>query len=146
MEKGRRLSDAIKDVKEKKFNVRKSAEVHQIPNSTLSRRVHNDALPSNATVVDKALNMFGKLTSCEDETLAKYIVWLDRRNRPMTYQELRTFALAIAKKRKEDTDLGLHWHYNFLQRHPNLKGTWSRVFASNRSAGMNYKVIQSNFR
>jgi hypothetical protein len=128
----------MRSLKDKEFSsIRAAARHFQIPPSTLIDRM------SGAQSQVKSHETYQTLSNAEENTLVRWITRLTATGYPATPALLREMAQEVWNQRvhvasrqtntpSSTTVTGHEWLYRFLNRHPNLKATYSRQLESAR--------------
>ena len=132
------IQDAIRGLKNKEFpSIRSAARYFEIPHSTLIERMAGTKSRAESYETRQILS------NAEEKTLVRWITRLTSTGYPVTPALLKEMAEEIRNQRvqiassqhtapTEPTTIGHEWLYRFLNRHPSLKGTYSRQLESAR--------------
>ena len=123
-------------------NIHAAAQMYDISNSTLRRRVkgidaRRDSIPVNR-----------KLTTTEELTLTEWILSMDQRGLPLRTQSIRQMANLLLQKRSRDNTLtvGQRWVYNFVRRNDSLQSKYNRKYDYQRAKCEDPVIIRDWFR
>lgn len=138
-----RIILAISAIKNHEFSsLRKAAEVFNIPESTLRRRLKGTSFRGDIRANSH------KLTTSEEESLKQWILSLDKRGVPPRPAHVREMANILLSKRdttSPPTTIGEKWVYNFTNRTPGLKSCFARRYNYQRAKVEDPKVLGAWF-
>lgn len=120
-------------------NVRRAAEVYNIPKSTLHNRVNGQLFR-----VDLRANSH-RLSETQEETLVKWIVSRDTRGAAPRQAQVYEMANIILQADNPSgyTPVGKNWVTNFTNRRPELKSRFARKYNYQQAKCEDPKVIKA---
>src|SRR5271156_6630226 len=134
---------AIRDLKSSKISsTRKAADIYELPRTSLRDRRRGIRPQAEANAEKK------KLTASEEETLIKRILSLAKRGfppRPIFIENWANLLLANRGSSRPIKRVGINWKSTFINRHPELKGVYSRAFNHQRAKCEDPKIIRPWF-
>jgi len=119
-------------------SVNQAAEAYDVPQSTVSDRLHG--LPSRR---DAQINN-RKLTPTEEASLVQWILSMDERGMPPTVAYTRRLANLLLSERDKDP-VGENWVRNFVRRHDEIKAKYCRKYDYQRAKCEDPQVFQEWF-
>jgi helix-turn-helix, Psq domain/Tc5 transposase DNA-binding domain len=123
----------------KKISVRKAATLYEVPESSLRRRM-NGHTPRAETRANGHI-----LKPTEEDAIVQYILDLDTRGFPPRIagvEDMANLLLATRSTRR----VGKQWAYRFVNRQPELKTRFTRVYDFQRALCEDTKLIQTWFQ
>jgi hypothetical protein len=105
----------------KSLNRRSASILYKVPYSTLTDRMAGR--PSRRETKDNSL----KLTELEEEVIIRNILDMDARGfapRPASVEDMANYILESRGGKR----VGMRWAYRFIQRRPELKTRFNRVY------------------
>jgi len=141
-----RIALAIEALKQGYFtSLKGAARSYDVPYTTLRRRVRD--YPARRG--KRALNC--KLTATEELTLVQWILSMDQRGLAPRPDSVRRIANLLLEKRSNpnsnpNSQVGLRWVYNFVQRHQALQTRYNRKYDYQRAKCEDLQVIRDWFR
>ena len=129
--------EAIRSMK--KISRRRAARLYNIPESTLRDRING--VPPRSEYWPKAHN----LDELEESVLVRYILDIDERGFAPRLAGVEDMANYILKSRGGKR-VGKLWAHRFVQRRPELKTRFNRVYDFQRALCENPELISAWFR
>jgi len=119
---------AVQAVKLQQFkSVRAAAVAYDIPQRTLSNRIHGMTSRRDSTPNSR------KLTLEEESAIVRYILDLDSRGFPPRPQDVQEMADLLLAERDASLVVGKNWTSNFIKRRTELKTKFSRKYDYKRA-------------
>ncbi|EED20347.1 pogo transposable element, putative [Talaromyces stipitatus ATCC 10500] len=124
-----RILLAISDLQNGRIlRVAQAARIYSIPRATLQDR----------------LNGTQQRSQCEEESLVKWILDLDKRGLPPRHSLVREMADYLLSQRGNQ-QVGENWVYNLVKRRPEIESKFSRKYNYERAKCEDPKIIQEYF-
>jgi transposase len=120
------------------LSCRKAARMYNVSKDTLTARMAG-RLPPNATELRNR-----KLTTLEEDVVVQYVLELDSRGYPPCFSAVEDMANHILCT-KGLPYIGKNWVYRFIQRRPELKGRFTRVYDLQRALCEDPELISKWF-
>src|SRR5271156_175661 len=135
--------NAIRDLKSSKIESgRKAAKIYDLAPSSLQDRLNGRRPVAEINALKR------KLTANEEETLIKRVLSLAKRGyppRPIFIENWANLLLANRGSSRPTKRVGINWKSTFINRHPELKGVYSRAFNHQRAKCEYPKIIRPWF-
>jgi len=123
----------------KKLSKRSAAKIYKVPEATLRHRMagrtHRPEIKANCY----------KLNDLEEDTIVRYILDLDSRGFAPRLSSVEDIANLLLKSRGA-LCVGKNWAYRFIQRRPELKTRFNRVYDFQRALCEDPELIGAWFR
>jgi len=129
--------DAIRS--SKRLSIRAAARVYRVPRTTLT-----DRMAGRTSSFEVRANCT-KMTEVEESVLIQYILELDARGFAPRIAGVEDMANKILESRGGER-VGTRWAYRFVQRHPDLKTRFNRVYDFQRALCEDPELIGAWFR
>lgn len=123
----------------KKLSQRSAAKIYKVPRATLSAK-----MTGRTYRLETKANRH-KLNDLEEETLIRYILDLDSREFAPRLASVEDMANLLLESRGEPR-VGKNWAYRFVQRQPELKTRFNRVYDFQRVLCEDPELISAWFR
>lgn len=123
----------------KKLSQRAAAKIYKVPRATLADRMAGRTYRS-----DSKANCY-KLTDLEEESILQYILDLDSRGFAPRLASVEDMANLLLESRGA-LRVGKNWAYRFVQRRPELKTRFNRVYDFQRALCEDPELIGAWFR
>ena len=147
MEKEERLlkaieayNEALKD-QENPPSYRQIATQYDISDCTLRGRIQGTQQSKQV-----ASSTMQRLSVIEEDSIQRSIVLAAGWGWPLRIEDLHSLAKNLLQAKGDIADLGIHWHLGFLQRHPDLKSTFSRKLDQSRYLAGSLETIEHWFQ
>src|SRR5450432_1107832 len=102
------------------ISMKKAARMFNVSSSTLQGRIKG-AIPK-----EQASQAMQKLSKEQEDALVEWIDLLTSWGWPARSDQLRGMAREFLRAKGDASELGVHWHDGFLQRHPEVKTKFTR--------------------
>ncbi|EED21582.1 conserved hypothetical protein [Talaromyces stipitatus ATCC 10500] len=133
------LEHAISDLQNGRIlRVAQAARIYSTPRATLQDRLNGTQQRSQVRANSH------KLTQCEEESLVKWILDLDKRGLPPRHSLVREMAGYLLSQRGNQ-QVGENWVYNLVKRRPEIESNFSRKYNYERAKCEDPKIIQEYF-
>ena len=146
------LKKAINKVMSKKFSLRKSSEVYNIPKSTVFDYIQKLKRGGEIKLPLKKGRFDPTFTEEYAEALVAHVVDMSNRCMPLTRKEFLKLAFDLAEKLKLNhrfnmakKSAGKHFYYDFLKRHPDLSLRRPESTSLMRAVGFNRHQVERFF-
>ncbi|XP_038061824.1 uncharacterized protein LOC119732406 [Patiria miniata] len=119
------MANAVRAVREDKVPLLRAATIFKVPRNTLRYRIENDIPLEDLKFVQRG--PITALCRSDEESLANFIVYLDKHGFLLNKHVINEFALSMAKKEgthvkfNKGAGPGKQWWAGFRQRHPEVK-------------------------
>jgi hypothetical protein len=123
----------------KKISQRSAAKIYKVPRTTLSARIAGRSYRPETKA-----NCY-KLKDTEEETIIRYILDLDSRGFAPRVASVEDMANLLLESRGAPR-VGKNWAYRFVQRRPELKTRFNRVYDFQRALCEDPELIGAWFR
>ena len=133
-------NDALKDL-ENPPSYRRIANQYDISDRTLRGRIQGTRQPKHL-----ASSSMQRLSVIEESSIERWIVLAAGWGWPLRIEDLQSLAKDLLAAKGDMADLGVNWHLGFLQRHPDLKSTFSRKLDQARYLASSQATIEHWFQ